>query len=208
MHIDNVIAVNSNLSLTECFQKLCIDLDDVQKELNSDYHDSNQMRNILIWTCRDHSILLIELHNSSSKFSDLINFLYFNIVNYESINKKNNTYFQSIDIIDCIHDHFHDHNFIDKQYHREFESFNNRDNRQFLTNSRSRDRFSIRVSKKCFVCDKFNCWSTNHTKKKRDDFKKRFASCNLIWKSRQRFERRLKQFITEFEDNQDKDFIT
>jgi hypothetical protein len=48
MHIDNVIVVNSNLFLTECLQKLCIDLDDVQKELNSDYHDSNQMRKTVI----------------------------------------------------------------------------------------------------------------------------------------------------------------
>ncbi len=207
MHIDNVIAVNSNLFLTECLQKLCIDLDDVQNELNSDYHDSNQMRKILIRACRNHSILLIKLHNLWLKFSDLINSFYFNIVNYKSINKKNNTYFQSFDIIDCINDYFHDHNFIDKQYHREFESFNNRDNRKFLTNSRSRDRFSVRVSKKCFVCDKFNCWSTNHTKKKRDDFKKRFANRNLIWKSRQKFERRLKQFITEFENNQGENFI-
>ncbi len=205
IHIDNVIVVNSNLFLTECFQKLCIDLNDVQKELNFDYHDSSHMREILIRACRDHSILLIELHDSSSKFSDLINFLYINIVNYESVNKKNNTYLQSIDIIDFIHDHAHDHNFIDRQYHREFD--NNRDNRKFLINSRSRDRFSIRVSKKCFVCDKFNCWSTNHIEKKRDDFKKRFANRNLIYKSRQKFERRLKHFITEFEDNQDEDFI-
>jgi hypothetical protein len=203
MYIDNVIVANSNLFLIECLQKLYIDLDDVSKKLNSDYHDSNQMRKILIRACRDHSTLLIELHNSSSKFSDLINALYSNIVNYESINKKNNTYLQSIDIIDC--DHTHDQNFIDKQYHREFD--NNRSNRKFFTNSRSRDRFSVRASKKCFICDKFNCWSTNHTKKKRDDFKKRFANRNLNWKSRQEFERRLKQFITEFEDNQDENFI-
>jgi hypothetical protein len=161
------------------------------------------MRKILIRACRNHSILLIELHNSSSKFSDLINALYFNIVNYESINKKNNTYFQSIDIIDG--DHIHDQNFIDKQYHREFD--NNRKNRKFFINSRSRVRISVRASKKRFVCDKFNCWSTNHTKKKRDDVKKRFANRNLNWKSRQEFERRLKQFITEFENNQDENFI-
>jgi hypothetical protein len=166
------------------------------------------MRKTLIRTCRNYSILLIELHNSSFKFSDLINSLYFNIVNYESINKKNNTYFRNICIIDCIHDHSHDYNFIDKQYHREFESLINRDNRKFLINSRSRDRFSVRASKKCFVCDKFNCWSTNHTKKKRNDFKNRFANRNLKWKSRQRFERRLKQFIIEFKNNQDENFIT
>jgi hypothetical protein len=112
-------------------------------------------------------------------------------------------HFQNICIINCTHDHFYDHNFIDKQYHREFKSFNNRDNRKVLINFRSRDKFSIRVSKKCFVCDKFNCWSTNHTKKNRDDFKKRFANRNLKWKSR----RRLKQFITEFKNNQDENFI-
>jgi hypothetical protein len=151
MHIDNVIVANSNLSLIECLQKLCVDLDDVQKELNSNYHDSNQMREILIRACRDHSTLLIELHNSSSNFSDLINSLYSSIVNYESINKKSNTYLQSIDIID--YDHAHDQNFIDRQYHRELS--NNR--RKFFINSRSRDKFSVRVSKKCFVCDKFNC---------------------------------------------------
>ncbi len=203
IYIDNIIVANSNLSLIECFQKLCTELNDIQKELNSDYHDSNHMRKILIRACRDYLILLIELHNSSSNVSSLINSLYINIINFESINKKTNMYFQSIDIIDC--DHAHDHNFIDKQYHREFD--NNRDNRRFSTDSRSRDRFSIRVSKKCFVCDKFNCWSTNHTKKKRDDFKKRFANRNLKWKSRQEFERHLKQFITEFEDNQDENFI-
>ncbi len=163
------------------------------------------MRKTLIRTCRNHSILLIDLHNSSSKFSDLINALYSNIVNYELINKKNNTYFQSIDIIEC--DYVHDHNFIDKQYHREIELSNNRDNHKFLINSRSRDKFSILVSKKCFVCDKFNYWSTNHIKKKRDDVKKRFANHNLKWKSRQNFKRRLKQFIIEFEDNQDENFI-
>jgi hypothetical protein len=81
MYIDNVIVVNLNLSLTECFQKLCIDLDDVQKELNSDYHDSNQMRKFLIRARKNHSILLIELHSSSSNFSDLINSFYSNIVN-------------------------------------------------------------------------------------------------------------------------------
>jgi hypothetical protein len=159
------------------------------------------MRKILIQTCKNHSILLIELHNSSSNFSNLINSLYNNIVNYESINKKNNTYFQNIDIINCTHDHFHDHNFIDKQYHREFESFNNRENRKFFINFESCDKFSIRVSKKCFVYDKFNCWSTNHIENERDDVKKRFANRNLKWKSRQKFECRLKQFIIEFENN-------
>jgi hypothetical protein len=208
IHIDNVIVANSNLSLIECLQKLWTDLNDISKKLNSDYHDSNHMREILIRACRNHSILLIELHNSSSNVSSLINSLYISIINFESINKKKNTYLQNIDtdINECDHINCtHEHNFIDRQYRR--ESINYRDNRKFLTDSRSRDRFSIRSSKICFVCDKSNCWSINHSKKEREDLKKRFANRNSKWKSHSEFQRRLKQFITEIEDNQRDDFI-
>jgi hypothetical protein len=188
IHIDNVIVANSNLSLIECLQKLCTDLNDIQKELNSDYHDSNHMREILIRACRDHSILLIELHDSSSNVSSLINSLYISIINFESINKKKNAYLQDIDtdINECDHTHCtHEHNFIDRQYRR--ESINYRDNRKFLTDFRSRDRFSIRSFKICFVCDKSNCWSINHSKKERENSKKRFANRNSKWKLHSEF---------------------
>ncbi len=186
IHIDNIIVANSNLSLIECLQKLCTELSDIQKELNSDYHDSNHMRKILIRTCKDHSILLIELYNSSSNVSSLMNSLYINIINFESINKKTNTYLQNIDINE--YDHInctHEHNFIDRQYRR--ESINYRDNRKFLNNSRSRDKFSIRFFKICFVCDNSNCWLINHSKKERENSKKRFANRNSKWKSHSRF---------------------
>jgi hypothetical protein len=74
-------------------------------------------------------------------------------------------------------------------------------------NFRSRDKFSIRFSKICFVCDKSNCWSISHSKKERENSKKRFANRNSKWKSHSRFQRRLKQFITEIKDNQRDDFI-
>jgi hypothetical protein len=163
IHINSIVAVNSNLSLFECLQKLYVDLNIIQQELDSDYQESNHLRENLIRTCRDHATLIIELHNSSSNSSNLINSLYNSIINYESINKSKHTYLQDIDIDDCTHDH----NFTNKQYRR--ESFTNHDNRKLLTDSRSRDRFSVRASRKCFVCDKINCWSTNHTKKKIDD---------------------------------------
>ncbi len=76
-----------------------------------------------------------------------------------------------------------------------------------MIDSRSRDRFSIRLFKICFVCDKSNCWSINHSKKEREDSKKRFANRNSKWKSHSEFQRRLKQFIIEIEDSQKDDFI-
>jgi hypothetical protein len=43
-------------------------------------------------------------------------------------------------------------------------------------------------------------------KKKRENSKKRFANRNSKWKTHSKFQRRLKQFITEIEDNQRDDF--
>jgi hypothetical protein len=166
------------------------------------------MREILIQACKDHSILLIELHNSSSNVSSLINSFYINIINFESINKKKNIYLQNIDtnINECNHINCtHKHNFTNRQYRR--ESINYRDNRKFLIDSRSRDKFSIRFSKICFVCDKSNCWLINHSKKERENSKKRFANRNSKWKSHSKFQRRLKQFIIEIENSQKNDFI-
>jgi hypothetical protein len=175
---DNSFTLTMSLSRTEICRWLNIFRNCVliwmtfKKKMNFDYHDSNHMREILIRTCRDHSILLIELHNSSSNVSSLINSFYINIINFESINKKKNIYLQSIDtdINECDHINCtHEHNFIDRQYRR--ESINYRDNRKFLIDSRSRDKFSIRFFKICFVCDKSNCWSINHSKKERENSK-------------------------------------
>jgi hypothetical protein len=164
------------------------------------------MRKILIRTCKYHSIWLIELHNSSSNVSSLINSLYISIINFESINKKTNTYLQNIDINECDHINCtHEHNFIDRQYRR--ESINYRDNRKFLNDFCSRDKFSIRSFKICFVCDNSNWWSIHYSKTEREDSKKRFANRNSKWKSHSEFQRRLKQFISEIEDNQKNDFI-
>jgi hypothetical protein len=201
IHINDIIFANSNLFLFECLQKLCVDLNIIQQEFDFDYQESNYLRKNLIRACRNYETLMIELHNSSLNLSNLINSFYNSIINYESIIKSRHTYFQDIDIDDWTHDH----NFTNRQYRR--RSFSNHDNRKLLIDFCSRDKFSIRALKKCFVCDKINSWLTNHTEKEIDDSKKRFANRNLKWKSRQEFQRRLKQFITKWKENQEDDFI-
>ncbi len=136
-------------------------MNDIQKELNSDYHDLSYIRGTLIWACRDYSALLIELHHSSSSCSDLINSLYISTIDYESINKKKNMYLKDINIVN---ESFHDQNFKNRQYHR--ESFSNRSNDKSTFDIRTRDKFLVPSSKKCFVCDKINYWWINHSKKK------------------------------------------
>jgi hypothetical protein len=77
----------------------------------------------------------------------------------------------------------------------------------FQFNSRHRDKFSTRVFKICFVCDKFACLSTNHIEKKREKSKKRFMNRNSTFKARSKFERRFEQFIVDYEDNDINKFI-
>ncbi len=85
--LKDVVAVNSNVSLIECLRKLCAEMNTIQRELDSAYHDSIRLRENIIRTCRNHSILIFELINSSMNISTLINILQFSIVNYEVVRK-------------------------------------------------------------------------------------------------------------------------
>ncbi len=85
--------------------------------------------------------------------------------------------------------------FTDRQYRRE-KSFNRRED--FRDRN---DKFQARRSKKCFICEKFECWSINHSKKERKNSKKRFSDRHLEYKTRQEFDRRLNQYIADYESD-------
>ncbi len=202
--LKDVIAANSNVSLIECLRKLCAKMNIIQRKLDSAYHDSIWLRKNIIRTCRDHSVLIFELINSLMNISTLINTLQFSIINYEIVRKSfaqqqhqyhQNQYHQTKDEID-------DQYFIDKQY-RLKKSFNRREN------FRDReDRFQARRSKKCFVCEKSDCWSINHSEKKRKNSKKRFSDRYLEYKIRQEFDRRLNQYIADYESDSEDEYVT
>ncbi len=196
----DVIAVNSNVSLIECLRKLCAKMNTIQRELDSAYHDSIRLRKNIIRTCRDHSALIFELINSSMNISTLINILQFSIINYEIVRKsfmqQQHQYQQNEDEID-------DQYFTNRQYRRE-ESFNRR--RNFRDRN---DRFQTRRFKKCFVCEKFDCWSINHSEKERKNLKKRFSDRHFEYKIRSEFDRRLNQYIADYENNDsDNEYVT
>jgi hypothetical protein len=205
--ISNVAAVNQNqdLFLSECLQKMCLEMNIIQRKLDFAFYDSTHLRKNIIRICRDHFALTNDLNNVSINVSDLINSLHISITNYEVVQKltQSESYLQQ-NSSDQEED---DQYFIDRQYRRENESFydrrdeysNRRD--EFRGEDRSNDEFRIsRFSKKCFVCDKHDCWSINHFEKKRDDSKKRFSDRHSEYKSRSEYDRRLKQYIADFED--------
>ena len=66
---------------------MCTEIDIIQRDIDSAYHDSVHLRENIIRACRDHSALVVDLINSVFDTSELINNLYASIVNYEAVHK-------------------------------------------------------------------------------------------------------------------------
>jgi hypothetical protein len=119
--IDDVIAINSNVSLTECLRKMCSQMNIIQRDLNPAYHDSTRLRENIIRACRDYSALIFGLINPSMNILILVNILQSSIINYEIVRKFSapQQYHQN--------DETDDHYFIDRQYRRGESSYDRRD---------------------------------------------------------------------------------
>ncbi len=195
--IEDVIAINSNVSWIECLRKMCSQMNTIQRDVNSAYHDSIRLRKNIIRICKDHLVLIFALINSSMNTLILMNTLQSSIINYETVRKffAHQQYHQN--------DEIDDHYFIDRQYRREDESSYDRRVEFFREGFRdkSSDKFQNRRFKTCFVCDKFDCWSINHSDKKRKDSKKRFSDRF----SQFRNNNRLTQYICEYESTEKND---
>ncbi len=217
--IADIVASNSILSLFECLRKMCFEMNTIQKDLNSAFVESIQLRKNIIKICRDHSALINDLNNASMSVSNLINSLHISVMNYEAIRKQHDsqqTYLQQNDLTQQIYlndltqqthllnqnqDEFENQYFTDRQYRREKSSFNRREDYRDRN-----DRFqNNRRLKKCFVCEKPDFWSINHSEKKRKDSKKRFSDRHFEYNQRSEFDRRLNQYIADFESTYESD---
>jgi hypothetical protein len=164
----------------------------IQRELDPAFYGSIHLRENIIRICRDHLALTNDLNNASINVPDLINSLHTSITNYEAVQKSTQSnssiYVQSPSNQD-------DQYFTDRQYRRGGYS-----NRRSGFRGGGKGRFRIpRFSKICFVCEKSDCWSSNHSQKKRDDSKKRFSDRHPQYKTRSGYDRRLEQYIADFE---------
>jgi hypothetical protein len=204
--LSDIVEKNSSLDLSECLRKLITDLDSVQREINLAYRDSIHLRENVIRTCKNHSILIHDLTNFSANTSTFISMLHTNIVNYEIVVKwfiNQQQYVQD-------QNEENEYLFVNRRFRQDVSSFNRRDNnKNFRENLNFNNNFSsygsrIQLdSKKCFLCEKFDCWFTNYSIFERDQFKKRFSNRVSQFKTRLEFDRRLKQYIVDYEDIKD-----
>ena len=164
----DIIAANPTLSTTECFYKMCTEIDKIQHGVNSAYHGQIHLRENIIQACQGHLALAAGLTNPPSETSDMVNSLCSSITNYEAVHKPSSTenYVQSKTNFD------EDKMFFTNQQYRRNKPMRGR-YRGAALSSRFLSHLFHRI-KKCFMSGTIGCWSTNHTQQERNDSKKKF----------------------------------
>lgn len=152
-------------SLSECLEMMISKLTDIQSSLPSEYRNDTILRNKLLNSVRDVAECRLAYHKPADTVQGVISDLHASLATSES-------FAGSSSLQQPISAHL-----VDRKYYHADNSRNNSRYRHEGTN------------KKCFVCGKPGCWSTNHSTKSRLQALKK----NKV----------LRQFIAELKDDSD-----
>ena len=195
----DVIAANFTLITTECLRKMCTKMNEIQRNVIFVFQKNEHLKKNIIKTCRENAVVSTNLTNSSIDVSGLVNNLHVSIINYETVYKSQIPAAAAANYVQKNDDdetYFVNRQFRRKQQYRDRER--ERNGRYFQTFKSSTFR-----KKRCFVCNRENCWSTNHTQQERDEANKRFDDRYSHLKARTNYTRRLTQYITDLEGDDD-----
>ncbi len=162
---------NEEKFIEECLSLLIKNLRHLQHELNSELRSEKFIHNKLINACQNVFACQYVCFKLNDSLVDLINDLRSSIVIYQKVNSTN--FIETFETF-----------FINRRYHKNFslrfDNFSSRinQNRRYLS------------KKKCFVCQKEECWSTKHSKDERETTKQKFKN---------RFFIRIDHYISEYE---------
>ncbi len=96
--------------------------------------------------------------------------------------------------------------FIDRRDYRNFQLRINQDreNREYQhqKHQNRRKQSQRRTGKKCFVCQKEECWSTKHSRKKREEAKRKLKN-RFSDQTNKRIDQRINQYIAEYKELKD-----
>ena len=84
----DVVINNFNFSTFECFVKLIDDINFLQRNLKNQFAKTFYLRKNIIQTIQNYLTLMIEFVNLFNDVIDLINNLYFFIINCETVHKS------------------------------------------------------------------------------------------------------------------------
>jgi hypothetical protein len=167
--LKSMMTSNEDKSVEECLQLLIKQLRHLQHDLNSKLRSEKFIHNELINACQNVFACQYVCFKLSDSLADLINDLRSSIIIYQKVNSANFT--ETFETF-----------FTDRRYHKNF-SFRVNQNR----------RYSYFQKKKCFVCQKEECWSTKHSKDERETTKQKFK--NRL----NRFFIRIDHYISKYE---------
>ncbi len=179
--LKSVMTSNENKSVEECLQLLIKQLRHLQHDLNHELRSEKFIHNKLINACQDVFACQYACFKPSDSLADLINDLRSSIVTYQKANSITET-FEAF--------------FTDRRYHKNFSSrtgnFSPRTNQDRRFQNR---RFQDRPKRKCFVCQKEECWFTRHSKNEREIAKQKFKN-----RFSNQVNKRIDQYIFEYEE--------
>ena len=170
-------------STEDCLYLLIKELTHLKHGLDPEFRTDKNFRNKLITACRGIPACEYACYNPADTPSGFINQLKSSISTYE------HNHGLGSGITSAIPNTL----FTDRRYHKQYGDYQSnqphnkpRDNPQ--RNSRGKG------NKRCFVCQKENCWSTRHSKEERDEATKQFRN-----RLHRRFDRNPRQYIAEME---------
>ena len=204
--LTKVIRDNPTFTISECLTKLFDEMDQLQRNIGPQFSGSFHLREAIIRAVRGHPALLPGLTVPAVEPAELINNLHTSIVNYEAVHKppQHGGYVQSYN------------GDVEEDEGRSEAYYTARQYRGGSPQMRGRGRFSGNrggsyrgpprrpyfQKKKCFVCKKEGCWSTNHTQQERDESKKAFDKERPQFRNRPDYEKAYQRFLTEYEGDQ------
>ena len=209
-----ITSQHQNKSMNECFQLLIKKLRHMQHDLDEKFWIDKFIHNKLIIACQNVSACQYACYKSSNGLTDLINDLQSFIITFSKWHSHQIENYQS----DAVY-------YIDRRYRISYfrrqsprlrsRSKSDHSNESRILYDRRKDNFDRTIvsynskqydkkKKRCFICNRIGCWSTNHIWKKRNasktQLKKRFnESFNKSdHQSKKNWEKRISQYIIEY----------
>ena len=212
INLIDVIINNFSFSTFEYFVKLIENMNFLQRNLKNQFAKIFYLHENIIRTIRNHSTLMTEFVNSSNDVIDLINNLHFSIINYETVHRS----FAHENYMQFYNDEMKNDEiknemfFINRRYQNHRSSYRDR-NRSYMKSRNAFFRKSFKSSfqrqKKCFVCEKIDCWSINHIQQKRNDSIKKFENQKFHFQIKFDFNKKIHQWIIEYKNENENETI-
>ena len=198
-----IISKHQSKFMHDCFQILIKKLRHLQHDLKEKFQSDRFIHNKLITACQEVFACQYACFKSFDSLTDLINDLQSFIVIFSKSHPHQIENYQP-DIAYYIDPRYRFRRRLSNdsnQSHTSYDREKNNSDRAIVSyNSRQYDR----KKKRCFICNRTDCWSTNHTWKKRDAsktrLKKRFnESFNRSdHQSKKNWKKRISQYIIEY----------